>query len=59
MTEPDHPQRWIQAADNAGIFATAIESCKRNLGLVDLRRDAGLGRPPKCTWQDLRPTGSD
>jgi hypothetical protein len=48
----DHPKRWTQPGSGGGIFATAIESCKRNLGLVDLRSGPGDGRPFNCNWQD-------
>jgi hypothetical protein len=49
----DHPNRWTRAGTGEGIFSTAIESCKRNLGLVELQRGTGDNRRPfNCTWQD-------
>jgi hypothetical protein len=35
----EHPTRWTQAGTQNGIFATAIESCRRNLGLHEMRFD--------------------
>ena len=31
-----HPSRWTQPGTGDGIFTIALESCRRNLGLVDL-----------------------
>lgn len=36
-----HPSRWGQPGIGAGVFDTAIESCKRNLGLIDIRPSPG------------------
>jgi hypothetical protein len=56
----EHPTRWTQAGTQDGIFATAIESCRRNLGLVELRfGPAEGGHPPECTWQDPQPESAE
>ncbi|MCK0111909.1 hypothetical protein MWU75_07140 [Ornithinimicrobium sp. F0845] len=50
--DDNHPVRW-EAPGNAGVFATAIESCKRNLGLVDIApAPEGSATQFVCTWSD-------
>lgn len=57
--EDQHPTRWTQPGTHDGIFATAIESCKRNLGLVDLKfGSADGGHPFECSWQDPQQGGT-
>jgi hypothetical protein len=52
--DDDHPNRWAPAGMRDGVFTMAIESCKRNLGLIELQLGpADDGRPFTCTWQDL------
>jgi len=51
-----HPTKWTQAGTQDRIFTTAIESCKRNLGLVELKLgNAECGHPFEFTWQDPEP----
>lgn len=48
-----HPARWTQPGTHDGIFATALESCRRNLGLHELKVvSIHSGRQIECTWQD-------
>jgi len=49
----DHPWRWEPAGQGHGVFGTAEESCKRNLGLARFL----IARSPErrgleCTWAD-------
>jgi hypothetical protein len=52
----EHPSRRTQPGSGSGIFATAIESCKRNLGLAErnVRPADGVG---ECgfVWQSPEP----
>lgn len=47
----DHPWRWGAPAE--GIFGTAIESCKRNLGLVSATFGAENRHSPIYEWSDV------
>lgn len=48
--DKDHPWRWDTAY--AGLFGTAIESCKRNLGLIDYAHHSDFaGREFAFQWQ--------
>jgi hypothetical protein len=50
----EHPNKWSSHGMGDGIFTTAIESCRRNLGLSELQPSpVGDGRPFSCTWQGL------
>jgi len=50
----NHPHRWVNPGGNGGVFATAIESCRRNLGLVDIAPvDEGSSKQFACTWRDV------
>ena len=49
----DHPWRWEPSGKGSGVFGTAEESCKRNLGLASF----AMPQPPEhrvieCTWAD-------
>lgn len=48
--DKNHPWRWDNAY--AGLFGTAIESCKRNLGLIDYVHDSDIdGRDFTFQWE--------
>lgn len=52
----DHPGRWGTPGIGTGIFSTALESCRRNLGLVDLQPlSGGNERSFTATWNDAEP----
>lgn len=49
-----HPWRWGRPEDPAGIYRTAAESCKRNLGLVDFSpTSSDPVRAYRMTWNEL------
>ena len=51
--DDNHPHRWEAPGGNGGVFATAIESCRRNLGLVDVvPAPEGSATEFVCTWRD-------
>ncbi|MRG60129.1 hypothetical protein GE115_09630 [Agromyces sp. CFH 90414] len=45
----DHPWRWGQPGSGLGVFGTAIESCRRNLGLREYRASSDSGGP-EFSW---------
>lgn len=49
----EHPWRWDEERSyQEGLFGTAIQSCRRNLGLTDFQR-GNPGEPPtKVQWDD-------
>jgi hypothetical protein len=55
--DDNHPHRWESPGGTGGVFATAVESCKRNLGLVDIiPADGGSASEFVCTWEDEPPS---
>jgi hypothetical protein len=49
----EHPSKWTQPGRGDGIFTTAIESCKRNLGLIEVNiRPADAAGRFGYAWQD-------
>lgn len=54
----DHPWRWVEDRSyREGLFSTAIQTCRRNLGLLDFQR-SDLGEPPSNVQWDDRPVAS-
>ena len=55
----DHPWRWgDEKRFLGGLFSTADESCRRNLGLVEFRfKRVSVNRVVECEWDD-RPTAT-
>lgn len=54
----EHPWRWEEDRSyRDGLFGTAIQSCRRNLGLLDFKRSAPGAPPNNVQWDD-RPTES-
>ena len=52
--DDDHPWRWGPPGGGNGIYTVALESCRRNLGLVDVSPvQSKNGRAFTCTWQEL------
>lgn len=50
----EHPNRWGQPGAGDGIFTTAIESCRRNLGLVAVEPTASdYDQTLSCAWQSV------
>lgn len=47
----DHPWRWSEPVSGTGIVGIALESNKRNLGLLNVTWTEDIGRRPQFEWE--------
>ncbi|PWF24434.1 hypothetical protein [Ancrocorticia populi] len=49
----DHPWRWVKPGVGTGLVGTALESCKKNLGLEDVIWQGTDEQSPRFRWAPL------
>lgn len=49
--DDDHPWRWQRSGSGLGMVGTAIESCRRHLGLVDCRLPSRIDGRTQFKWE--------